>query len=312
VARQAEIEALTQRALELKRERRAVILAHLYQRPEIQDVGDFVGDSLGLSQQAASAAAELIVFCGVHFMAESAAILSPEKTIILPEPNAGCPMADMVKADDLQAKKRELPGVPVVCYVNSSAAVKAESDICCTSRNAVQVVDSLPGDTVIFVPDRNLGDFVGRSTKKRVIAWDGYCATHDRITAADVRRAKEQHPEALVMVHPECRPEVVDLADEVLSTAGMLRLAGTAKAREFIVGTERGILYQLTKRNPEKRFHLANDTKQYCPNMKKTTLPKLVWALERLQPRITVPEEIRVRAAEALQKMLSVSRKAPG
>lgn len=311
MALQGEIAALTERVLELKRRRGAVILAHLYQRPEIQDVGDFVGDSLGLSQQAAAADAEVIVFCGVHFMAESAAILSPEKTVVLPEPNAGCPMADMVAPEDLRAKKRELPGVPVVCYVNSSAAVKAESDVCCTSRNAVDVVQSVEGDTVIFVPDRNLGDYVGRSTDKRVIAWDGYCATHDRITPGEVRRAKDDHPHAVVMVHPECRPEVIDLADHVLSTSGMLRLAQESPAEEFIVGTERGILYQLSRQNPEKTFFVPSHAKQYCPNMKKTTLRKLAWALERLEPRVTVAEEIRVRAARALERMLDVSARDP-
>jgi len=307
-----ELNELQQELRRLAAERDVVILAHNYQRPEVQDAADYRGDSLELSRIAQKDAHSVILFCGVHFMAETASILSPRKTVLMPDKRAGCPMANMITVDDLRVWKEKYPDAAVVCYVNSSAAVKAESDICCTSRNAVQVVDSLPGDTVIFVPDRNLGDFVGRSTKKRVIAWDGYCATHDRITAADVRRAKEQHPEALVMVHPECRPEVVDLADEVLSTAGMLRLAGTSKAREFIVGTERGILYQLTNKNPDKRFYLANDVKQYCPNMKKTTLPKLVWALERLQPRITVSEDIRVRAAEALQKMLAVSRRVPG
>jgi len=300
--------ALTQRVLELKRKNRAIILAHLYQRPEIQDVGDFVGDSLGLSQQAATAQADVIVFCGVHFMAESAKILSPEKVVVLPEPNAGCPMADMITAEDLRAKKRELPGVPVVCYVNSSAAVKAESDICCTSRNAVQIVESVPGDAIIFVPDRNLGDYAGRSTNKRVIAWDGFCATHDRITARDVVRAKKAHPGAVVMVHPECRPEVIDLADEVLSTSGMLDLARSSAATEFIVGTERGILYQLSRQNPGKRFFLPSEGKQYCANMKKITLKKVAWALERLEPRVTVPEEIRARAEQALQRMLDVSR----
>ncbi|MDP2872810.1 MAG: quinolinate synthase NadA [Bacillota bacterium] len=303
---------LSRHILELKRKHGAVILVHLYQRPEIQDLGDFVGDSLGLSRQAAASDAGVIVFCGVHFMAESAAILSPDKIVLLPELRAGCPMADMVTAEDLIAKKRELPGVPVVCYVNSSAAVKAESDICCTSRNAVQVVDSVPGDTVLFVPDRNLANYIGTKTNKKVIAWDGFCATHDNITAAEVLRARREHPDALVMVHPECRPEVVALADHVLSTSGMLRLARGSAAREFIVGTEQGILHQLTRQNPEKVFHLPNSKKQYCPNMKKTTLPKLAWALERLEPRITVPEPVRVRAATALERMLAISGKRAG
>lgn len=300
---------LSQHILKLKREHNAVILVHLYQRPEIQDLGDYVGDSLGLSQRAAASSADVIVFCGVHFMAESAAILSPHKTVLLPEPRAGCPMAEMVTAEDLKARKRELPGVPVVCYVNSSAAVKAESDVCCTSRNAVQIVDSIGGDTVLFVPDRNLAHYVGTKTNKKVIPWDGFCPTHDNLTPAEILRAKREHPEALVMVHPECRPEVVALADHVLSTSGMLRLARESDAREFIVGTEQGILYQLTGQNPEKVFHVPSAAKQYCPNMKKTTLPKLAWALERLEPRVTVTEDVRVRAAKALERMLALSGK---
>ena len=274
----------------LKLERRAVVLAHLYQRPEVQDVADYVGDSLGLSQQAAKSDAEAILFCGVHFMAESAAILSPDKLVVLPEPNAGCSMAEMVDAEDLRVRKQELGGIPVVCYVNSSAAVKAESDICCTSRNAVEIVESLPGCRVLFVPDRNLGHWVGTQTSKEVITWDGFCNTHDSITQAEVDRMRELHPAALVMVHPECRPEVTARADRVLSTSGMLRFATESPATEFIVGTEQGILHQLTKQNPTKHFYLPSATKQYCANMKKVTLPKLVWAMEHLEPRVTVPK----------------------
>ena len=295
---------------ELKRKHQAVILAHLYQRPEIQALADYVGDSLGLSQRAAASDAAVIAFCGVHFMAESAAILSPSKIVLLPEPNAGCPMADMVDAGDLRAKKRELPGVPVVCYVNSSAAVKAESDICCTSRNAVAIVESLPGDEVLFVPDRNLGHYIGTQTSKRIIAWDGFCNTHDAVTAAEVKRVQAAHPDAVTMVHPECRPEVVATADHVLSTSGMLRLARESDIQEFIVGTEQGILYQLEKQSPGKRFYLPSESKQYCATMKKTTLPKLAWALERLEPRITVAADVRIRAARALERMLEVSKQA--
>lgn len=295
----------------LRRQHNAVVLAHLYQRPEIQDLADHVGDSLELSRQAARSDAAVIVFCGVHFMAESAAILSPQKIVLLPEPNAGCTMADMVDAEDLRIRKAELGGIPVVCYVNSSAAVKAESDICCTSRNAVDIVNSLPGDRVLFVPDRNLGYWVGTQTKKEVITWDGYCNTHDAITLAEVRRLQAEHPDAVVMVHPECRPEVTDAAHQVLSTAGMLRFAAQSPAEEFIVGTEQGILHQLTKRNPDKRFYLPSAVKQYCPNMKKITLPKLMWAMEHLQPRVTVPEDVRLRAVRALERMLEVSTRQP-
>ncbi len=297
---------LTQKINELRRDRRAVILAHLYQRPEVQDLADYVGDSLGLSQQAAASDAAVIVFCGVHFMAESAAILAPGKPVLLPDPNAGCTMAEMVDAGELRARKQELGDIPVVCYVNSSAAVKAESDVCCTSRNAVEIVESLPGSRVLFVPDKNLGHWVGTQTGKEVITWDGYCRTHDSITRAEIERMRNEHPAAVVMVHPECRPEVTAAADHVLSTSGMLTLARSLDAQEFIVGTERGILHQLEKQNPGKSFFLPSATKQYCPNMKKVSLPKLAWALEHLEPRVTVPEPIRVRAARALERMLEV------
>jgi len=305
-------QGLAERILELKSKRRAVILAHLYQRPEIQDLADYVGDSLGLSRRAAESDAEVIVFCGVEFMAESAAILSPSRKVLLPEPRAGCPMAEMVDPDDLRARKAQLPGVPVVCYVNSSAAAKAESDICCTSRNAVDVVNSLGADRVLFVPDRNLGHYVGTQTKAEVILWDGYCSSHDAIRASEVRRTREEHPQAVILVHPECRPEVVALADHVLSTSGMLRVAKESADDEFIICTEQGILYQLTRQNPAKRFYLPSHTKQYCANMKKTTLDKLASALETLEPVITVPEPIRVRAALSLERMLAVSARGSG
>jgi quinolinate synthase len=297
---------LTQLIHDLKRKQRAVILAHLYQRPEIQDVADYVGDSLGLSRQAADADADVIVFCGVHFMAESAAILSPDKIVVLPDPNAGCSMAEMVDADDLRARKQELGGIPVVCYVNSSAAVKAESDICCTSRNAVQIVNSLPDSRVLFVPDKNLGHWVGTQTDKEIITWDGYCNTHDAITRAEIDRIKVEHPSATVMVHPECRPEVTAAADHVLSTSGMLRLARESGHQEFIVGTELGILHQLTKQNPGKRFYLPSETKQYCPNMKKITLEKVLWSLRDMQTVVAVPEAIAVRARRSIDAMLAI------
>jgi len=291
---------------ELKKKRNAVILAHLYQRPEIQDVADFIGDSLGLSQEAAKTDADVIVFCGVHFMAETAAILSPDKTVLLPEVNAGCPMADMVTAEALRARKKEYPDAVVVCYVNSSAEVKAESDICCTSANAVKVVRSIPADKrILFVPDRNLGHYVGIKSGREIIYWEGYCNTHDKLTAEDVQKAKEAHPQAVVMVHPECRPEVVALADQVFSTSGMIRFARESDAEEYIVGTEMGILHQLNKQCPGKKFYLAS-SKMICPNMKATTLPKVKWALEEMQPRITVPEAIRLKALGAVERMIAV------
>lgn len=292
----------------LKREKDVVFLAHFYQRPEIQELADYVGDSLALAQQAAATDAKVILFAGVDFMAESAAILSPDKIVVLPEPNAGCPMADMVTAEALRAKKAEHPGVPVVCYVNSSAAVKAESDICCTSANAVKVVEALDADAVLFVPDKHLGAYVARKTNKRVILWEGYCPTHDRITPDQIRALKDAHPEAVVVVHPECPPGVIDLADAVYSTQGILRYVKESPAREFIIGTEEGILHQLRKANPDKQFYLPSGERQICPNMKATNLSKVLRALETLQPRITVPEEIAARARQALDRMLAVGR----
>lgn len=291
----------------LKKERRAVILAHAYQPPEIQEIADYVGDSLGLSRQAACSDAEVIVFCGVHFMAESAFILSPEKTVLLPEINAGCPMADMITAPELRKKKQELPGATVVCYVNTSAEVKAESDIACTSANAVQVVASLPEDRpILFVPDQNLGNYVAAQTGRDIVCWEGFCGTHNRLTAEDILKAKSQHPGALVLVHPECRPEVVALADTVASTTGMIRFAAGSRARQFIIATERGILHQLRKQCPDKEFYLASE-ELLCPNMKLTTLEKVHRALVSLEPRVTVPEETRKRAERCLERMLEVT-----
>ncbi|MEW6308717.1 MAG: quinolinate synthase NadA [Bacillota bacterium] len=285
-----------------------VFLAHLYQRPEIQRLADFVGDSLGLSQQAAATGAEIILFCGVHFMAESAAILSPHKRVLLPEPKAGCPMADMVTVGALEELKAKHPGVPVVCYVNTSAAVKAASDICCTSANAVKVVESLGVDTVIFVPDRNLAHYVGRQTGVRIIPWEGFCPTHDKITADDIRAAKRRYPGAEVVVHPECPPAVVDLADKVGSTSGIIRYVTESPAREFIIGTETGILHELERAAPGKRFHFPVPDKQLCPNMKATNLKKVLTALTDLAPQVTVPEDIASRARVCLDRMLAVGR----
>lgn len=297
---------LSEEIIALKKKRNAVILAHLYQRPEVQDIADFVGDSLALSQQAAITKADVIVFCGVHFMAESAAILSPDKIVVLPEENAGCPMADMVTPEALRAAKKEHPDAIVVCYVNSSAEVKAESHICCTSANAVKVINSLPEKAeIIFIPDKNLGHYVALQTGRDIILWPGYCNTHERMTKEDVLKTKEQHPEALVMVHPESRPEIVAMADAVFSTAGMINFAKKSDKREFIVGTEKGILHQLHKECPDKIFHMATE-KLLCPNMKSTTLEKVKWALEDLKPRITVENDIRQKAVEALEKMLAI------
>lgn len=289
----------------LKQERKAIILAHYYQRPEVQDIADFVGDSLQLSQQAANTDAEVIVFCGVHFMAESAALLSPDKVVILPEVNAGCPMADMVDADGLRAYKKRVPGIKVVCYVNSSAEVKAESDICCTSSNAVKVVQSLAGEDILFIPDENLGRYVANIVGRSIQLWPGYCKTHDRLTKADIEAAKKEHPLAKVIVHPECREEICQEADYVGSTAGLISYAKNSANKEFIVGTESGILHQLHKVCPEKNFYLASE-RLICPNMKMTTLEKVRDGLKSLSPRITVREEIRVKAKAALERMLAL------
>lgn len=289
----------------LKKERKAVILAHYYQRPEIQEIADFVGDSLQLSQQAAETDAEVIVFCGVHFMAESAAILSPDKVVILPESKAGCPMADMVDAEGLRAYKKRVPGVKVVCYVNSSAEVKAESDICCTSSNAVKAVQSLQGQDILFIPDENLGRYAAQILGRKLQLWPGYCKTHDRLTKEDILKARKEHPLAKVIVHPECREDVCQEADYICSTAGLIAYAQNSEKQEFIVGTESGILHRLHQVCPDKEFYLASE-RLVCPNMKLTTLAKVRDALIALSPRITVKEEIRVKAKEALDRMLAL------
>lgn len=297
---------IIQRINRLRRERRAVILSHYYQRPEVQDIADFVGDSLELSRQAAGTGAAVIVFCGVHFMAESASILSPDKIVLLPEPDAGCPMADMVTAEALRWRKRELPGYEVVAYVNTSAEVKAESDICCTSANVVRVIESIPREKgILFIPDRNLGRYAMRMTGREVELWPGYCNLHDRITAEDIRKARATHPQARVLAHPECRPEVLDLADAVASTSGMIRFAARSADREFIIATEEGLLHQLRRQCPGKEFYPAAP-QLFCDTMKMTTLDKVAWALETLEPRVDVPDDVRRRALNALERMLAI------
>lgn len=291
--------------MKLKKQRNAVILVHNYQRPEMQDIADFIGDSLELSQKASQTTADVIVFCGVHFMAETAYIINPKRTVLLPEPESGCPMADMITAEALIAKKKELPGVTVVCYVNSTAAVKAESDICCTSANAVKVVQSLSAKEILFVPDQYLGQWVSQKTGKPMHLWPGFCPTHMRVLAEDILREKQLHPGALALVHPECRPETKAVADEVMSTGGMIRYARESKAKELIIGTETGIIYRLQKENPGKTFIPATE-KAVCPNMKRITLEKVLWAFQEMQHRITVPEDIRVKALSAVEKMLAL------
>ena len=313
----------------LKKERNAIILAHNYQRDEVQYVADLTGDSLELSRAAADTDFDVIVFAGVHFMAESASILSPTKTVLLTEEEAGCPMAEMVSVEgpryymtdfpgvhrefcytypadfNLRDIKAKYPGVPVVAYVNTTAEVKAESDICCTSANVVKVVNSLSSDKVICIPDRNLAAWAQRHTEKEIIAWDGFCHVHHRVTAEDVRAAREAHPGALVLAHPECPPEVLELADHVTSTSGMIRYCKSSDAREFIIGTELGLMYRLRTDSPDKQFHpLRRD--MLCPNMKKTTLKSVLRALENMECVIKVPEEVRVPAKRALDRMLEI------
>lgn len=291
---------------ELKKERGAVIIAHNYQIDEVQAIADFTGDSLELSRKAATLPEEVIVFCGVHFMAETAAILSPEKTILLPDKHAGCPMADMVTAESLRKLKAKHPGAKVVCYVNSSADVKAESDICCTSSNAVKVAESLGDVKIIFVPDRNLGAFVAERLGRELILYNGFCPTHERIRDTDVLAMKEKYPDALVLAHPECSKPVRDLADELLSTGQMCRFAQASDAKEFIIATELGLNYRLQTENPDKKFYSVNPDRAVCPNMKKITLEKVLWSLQDMQYRVTVPEDIACRAVGAIERMLEI------
>lgn len=325
----SDIEILREGILDLKEKKNAIILAHNYQREEVQDIADHTGDSLELSRIAASIECDVIVFCGVNFMAESASILSPDKMVLLPEIKACCPMADMIAVGGdralrnyfpgydytggytypadftLRDMKKLHPGVPVVTYVNTTADVKAESDICCTSANGVKIVESLDTEKVICVPDKNLSAWIAKNTQKEVIAWDGFCHVHDRVISDDVIAARKEHPGAVVLAHPECRMEVLERADYVTSTSGMLRFAAASDAGEFIIGTETGLLYKLRKDNPEKAFYpLRKD--MVCPNMKKTSLKSVLRCLETETYKIKVPEEIRIPAKEALDRMLAV------
>lgn len=284
----------------------AVILAHNYQLGEIQDLADYAGDSLDLSRRAAETDAKVIVFCGVDFMAETAAILCPDKTVLLPVTTATCPMAHMVDAASLRELKAEHPEAAVVCYVNSTAAVKAESDVCCTSANAVAVVSSFPADRpIIFVPDRYLGQHVQRLTGRELILWQGFCPTHARIRGADIERLVALIPGAEVLAHPECRPEVAERSHAVLSTAGICARAAESDAQDFIVATEMGIIHRLRQENPTKRFHAVSE-QAVCPTMKLIRLEDVARSLERLEHRVVVPEATRAKAARSLERMLAV------
>jgi len=300
-------EEMINRIRVLKQERNAIILSHYYQHDEVQDIADYLGDSFGLSQKAATTDADMIVFCGVKFMAESAKILSPEKTVVLPEKMAGCPMADMVDAAGLREMKNKYPGYTVVTYVNSTAAVKAESDVCCTSSNALQIVESIDNDKILFVPDKNLGTYVADRTNKEVVVWDGYCNTHYRVQIEDIEKVREKLPKVPILIHPECRPEVVAMADYAGSTAGILKFARESNEDTLIIGTEQGILYQLKKENPDKKFYVLSP-KLICPNMKKTQLDKVLNSLENTEFEITITENIREKAYQSLNKMLELAR----
>jgi len=301
-----QITGLEEKIKELKKKRNAVILAHNYQLPEVQDVADFRGDSLELSRAAAKTEAKVIVFCGVYFMAETASILSPQKKVIMPDVNAGCPMANMLSADELRKLKAEHPDAAVVGYVNSSAEVKAELDYCCTSTNAVAVVNHLRDKKeIIFVPDKYLADYASKQAGRPLISWTGFCPTHTKILPEDLRREKKFHPFAKVIVHPECLPAVVAMADAVLSTSQMAKFSKETEAKEMIVGTEVGLIYRLKKDNPGKEFYPASE-RAVCPNMKRTTQEKILWALEELKEEVRVPDDIRLRAKKAIDRMLEI------
>jgi len=291
---------------QLKKDRNAVLLVHNYQLPEVQDIADFRGDSLELSRAAAKSDAKVIVFCGVYFMAETASILCPDKTILIPDPLAGCPMANMITAEDVKQLKKRHPKAVVVGYVNTPAEVKAELDICCTSGNAVEIVSKLKDEEIIFVPDKYLGDYVSKKTGKRLITWEGYCPTHVKILPEDIIKQVRLHPGAEVMVHPECRPEVIELADQVFSTGKMCSHVKKSMHKEFIIGTENGIIYRLQKDNPGKKFYPATEH-AVCPNMKRTTLEKVLWSLQELKTEVRVSDEVRRKARRAIDKMVELA-----
>ena len=296
---------LQEEVLELKREFNAIIVAHNYQRPEVQDIADFTGDSLELARKCVGIKAEVIVFCGVLFMAETAAILNPGTMVLLSHRDAGCPLADTIDVDSLREWKGRYPEAAVVAYVNTTAAIKAESDICCTSANGVEVVNAIPNEEILFIPDKNLGHYVSTKTDKKLILYPGFCATHDNLSVEEVKAARQRYPQAKMLVHPECRPEVVELADAALSTSQMLRYAKGSNAKIFLIGTEEGMLYPLRKQNPDKEFHLISDS-LVCPDMKKTTLETVIETMKARKNIVTVPEEVRVRAKKAIDRMLAI------
>ncbi|KNF07016.1 quinolinate synthase A [Gottschalkia purinilytica] len=291
----------------LKKEKNAIILAHNYQIPEIQEIADIVGDSLKLSQEAAKIDADIIVLSGVRFMAESAKILSPSKKVLLPAYDAGCPMADMIDVEKLREFKDNHPGIPVICYVNSSAEVKAECDVCCTSSNALKIVKNLDEDKVLFVPDRNLGDYIQKQVKdKEIISFNGFCVTHNRIKISEVESIRKKYQDAVILVHPECSPEIVEMADFVGSTSQIINYAKESSEKTFIIGTEMGVMHKLEKDNKDKTFYLLSQS-LVCPNMKKTRLEDIYYALKEEQYEINIDEEIRIKAEKSLNRMLELS-----
>lgn len=292
----------------LKRNRNAVVLAHNYQLPEIQDLADYTGDSLELSRIAAKNDADVILFCGVNFMAETAKILSPQKTVLVPDKEAGCPLADMITVEALRELKAKHPGVPVMCYVNSSAEIKAESDVCCTSANSVELAKLIDSEEIIFVPDKCLGAYTAKMAGKKMILYEGNCPIHHKILADDVRKAKLEHPAAVVLAHPECIEEVREAADYLASTSGMLKLAKDLDANEFIICTEKELLHRLNKENPGKKFYCPTD-QNVCEDMKKNTLEKVLDSLEKMQYEVRIDEKIRLKALNAIERMVSTLAK---
>lgn len=300
-------ETIIEKILDLKKKRKAIILAHNYQPPEIQDIADLRGDSLELSLKASKTDAEVIVFCGVLFMAETAKIISPQKKVILPVKDVPCDMAEMITVEDVLSLKNKYPSAPIVTYVNSYAEIKAVSDICCTSANAVKVVGTLPNKEVIMIPDRNLALYTQRFYPDKVIIHhEGFCPFHHFLTSEEVIKAKNEHPSAVFIAHPECPPEVIDLADYVASTSGMLKLAKSLPNKEFIIGTEVGLLYPLKKENPDKKFYHPSPEKMFCSSMKKITLEHLLNALENLEFEVILDEEVIKHAYKAVRKMLEI------
>ena len=296
---------LHQKIRDLAKAKKAIILAHNYQPAQIQDVADLCGDSLEMSIKAAATDADIIVCCGVRFMVETAAILCPDKIVLMPNPEAGCPMADMVTPEALLRRKGDLGGIPVITYVNSSAAVKAVSDICCTSANVIKVVNALKEKEVLMTPDRNLARYAAANTEKKIHLWDGYCPFHNDLSVEAVKASKAAHPKALFVVHPECRPDVLELADSIQSTSGMIRFAGESSADQFILGTETGLIHAISKALPEKKFFPVSD-QLVCPDMKKTQLQDIWNCLEKMSGRVVVEEAIRIKAMNAVKKMINI------